>query len=259
MQGIKEILICILLPFLGTSLGAAAVFFLRKKTHPALQKGMLGLASGVMLAAMVWSLLMPAMDMTRAAGGIVWLPAALGFLAGIFGLLLLDQWLSRSALRAKLRPDGARENQMLLLAVTLHNLPEGMAVGVALAGVFSLQNGLTSAGAAALSLGIALQNIPEGTIISAPLAASGMPKPKAFLYGVLSGAIEPLGAVLTLLLTRWITPLLPYVLAFAAGTMLYVVSVELIPETQQGQGSMMGAIGTALGFVFMMVLDVALG
>lgn len=259
MQEIREILFCILLPFLGTSLGAAAVFFLRRNPRPAVHKGLLGLAAGVMLAAMVWSLLTPAMEMTRAAGGIVWLPAALGFLAGIGGLLLLDQLLSRAERRANARPTEAHASRMLLLAVTLHNLPEGMAVGVALAGALSMQSGLTAAGAAALSLGIAIQNIPEGTIISAPLAAAGMSRPRAFLYGMLSGAIEPLGAVLTLLLTRWITPLLPYVLAFAAGTMLYVVSVELIPETQRGRGGMVGAIGTALGFVLMMILDVALG
>lgn len=259
VQELQDTFFCILLPFLGTSLGAAAVFFLRRRSHPAVHKGLLGFASGVMLAAMVWSLLMPAITMAEAAGEIPWLPAAVGFLAGIGGLLGLDRLLSRAERQAERQPGDRRSESMLLLAVTLHNLPEGMAVGVAAAGVLAGSSGMTAAGAMALSMGVAIQNIPEGAIISAPLAAGGMPRGRAFGCGVLSGAVEPVGAVLTLLLTRLVTPLLPYVLAFAAGTMLYVVSVELIPETQRGQGGMAGAIGTALGFVLMMVLDVALG
>lgn len=259
MQETLNAVFCILLPFLGTSLGAAAVFFLRRKSHPAIHRGLLGFSAGVMLAAMVWSLLMPAIEQTRASGGIAWLPAALGFLAGMGGLLWLDGLLSRAERWRATEPSSARGTRMLLLAVTLHNLPEGMAVGVALAGVLARQEGVTAAGAAALSLGIAIQNIPEGAIISTPLAAGGMNRGRAFAGGVLSGAVEPLGAVLTLLLTRLLTPLLPYVLAFAAGTMLYVIAVELIPETQRGPGGMAGAIGTALGFVLMMILDVALG
>ena len=242
---------CVLLPFLGTSLGAATVFFLRREAHRALQRVLLGFSAGVMLAAMVWSLLLPAIDMTP-AGMPAWVPAAVGFLLGIGGLLALDGWLHR----AEKRPE---KGGMLALAVTLHNLPEGMAVGVALAGMLAEETLVTAAGAAALSLGIAIQNIPEGAIISAPLAAGGLSRGRAFGRGVLSGAVEPLGAVVTLVLTRQITLLLPYVLAFAAGCMLYVVVVELIPETQSGQRSAAGAVGAAIGFVVMMVLDVALG
>lgn len=239
--------VCVLLPFFGTSLGAATVFFLGCKHRPGLQRGLLGFSAGVMLAAMVWSLLQPAIDMV---GG-HWLPAAVGFLLGIWCLLALDGWLSR----AEKRPD---RGGMLSLAVTLHNLPEGMAVGVALASMLAQDSPVTMAGTAALSLGIAIQNLPEGAIISAPLAAGGMGRCRAFVRGVLSGAVEPLGAVLTLLLTRQVTLLLPYVLAFAAGSMLYVVVVELIPETQSGEKSPLGPVCVALGFALMMVLDVAL-
>ena len=244
--------VCILLPFLGTTLGAATVFVLRRGGHPALQKGLLGFSAGVMLAAMVWSLLIPAMEMAEVQGIPPWLPAAVGFLTGAVGLLGLDALL----LRAQKRPE---KGSMLTLAVTLHNLPEGMAVGVALAGLLSGQEMVTMAGAAALSLGIAIQNVPEGAIISAPLAAGGKGRLRAFGVGALSGAVEPVGAVLTLLLTRQITLLLPYVLAFAAGCMLYVVVVELIPEAAQGEKSPAGVVGATLGFVVMMLLDVILG
>lgn len=243
--------LCILLPFFGTALGAAAVFFLRHEPRARLQKGLLGFSAGVMLAAMVWSLLVPAMDMARAAGTPPWLPAVLGFLAGVGCLLALDAWLCR----AEKQPE---RGAMLTLAVTLHNLPEGMAVGVALAGMLSGEHVVTMAGAAALSLGIAIQNIPEGTIISAPLMASGRSKGRAFAAGALSGAVEPLGALVTLALTRQITALLPYVLAFAAGCMLYVAVVELIPETQRGEKTAAGPLGLALGFAVMLLLDVAL-
>jgi ZIP family zinc transporter len=205
-----------------------------------------------MLAAMVWSLLIPAIAMAESAGTPSWLPALTGFLLGAGSLLGLDALLNRM----QARPERA---SMLTLAVTLHNLPEGMAVGVALAGLLSGKTEITTAAAAALSLGIAIQNIPEGAIISAPLAAAGKSRLRAFSSGALSGAVEPLGAVLTLLLTRQITALLPYVLAFAAGCMLYVVAVELIPETQEGEKSPAGPIGTALGFAVMMLLDVMLG
>lgn len=244
--------LCILLPFFGTALGAAAAFFLRQEARPGLQKCLLGFSAGVMLAAMVWSLLVPAMEMAEASGSPPWLPAAAGFLAGIGGLLGLDALLSR----AERRPE---RGSMLMLAVTLHNLPEGMAVGVALAGVLAGETVVTLAGAAALSLGIAIQNIPEGAIISAPLAAAGKSKARAFASGALSGAVEPVGAVVTLLLTRYITALLPWVLAFAAGCMLYVVVVELIPEAAQGEKSPSGVVGASLGFVVMMLLDVVLG
>ena len=239
--------VCVLLPFFGTSLGAAAVFFLGCKRRPGLQRGLLGFSAGVMLAAMVWSLLQPAVDLADGK----WFPAAAGFLLGIGGLVALDGWLSR----AEKRPD---RGGMLSFAVTLHNLPEGMAVGVALAGMLAQDSPVTVAGTAALSVGIAIQNLPEGAIISAPLAAAGMSKGRAFGHGVLSGTVEPLGAVITLLLTRQVTLLLPYVLAFAAGCMLYVVVVELIPETQSGEKSALGPVCVALGFALMMALDVAL-
>lgn len=244
--------VCILLPFFGTALGAAAVFFLRRTAHPSLQKGLLGLSAGVMLAAMVWSLLIPAISMAETAGVPRWLPATAGFLAGAGSLLALDALLSRLQARPQ-------QSSMLTLAVTLHNLPEGMAVGVALSGLLSGEAHITAASAAALSLGIAIQNVPEGAIISTPLATAGKSRWHAFCTGALSGAIEPLGALLTLLLTRQITALLPYVLAFAAGCMLYVVVVELIPETQQGEKSPAGPIGAMLGFALMMLLDVMLG
>ena len=252
MEEVFQATVCVLLPFFGTALGAAMVFCLRREAHPALQKGLLGFSAGVMLAAMVWSLLMPAIEMAEAAGVPPWWPAVSGFLAGIGCLLGLDALLSR----AEKRPE---QGSMLAMAVTLHNLPEGMAVGVAVAGALAQHDSATMAGAAILSMGIAIQNIPEGAIISAPLAAGGMHRGKAFLQGALSGAVEPLGAVLTLVLTRQITALLPYVLAFAAGCMLYVVVLELIPATQEGKRSAAGPVGAALGFAVMMLLDVALG
>lgn len=247
LEGFFQAAVCVLLPFFGTAFGSAAVFFLGRKHRPGLHRGLLGFSAGVMLAAMVWSLLQPAIDLA----GRRWQPAALGFLLGIGCLLALDSWLSL----AEKRPD---RGGMLSLAVTLHNLPEGMAVGVALASMLAQDSPVTLAGAAALSLGIAIQNLPEGAIISGPLAAAGMSRSRAFGQGVLSGAVEPLGAVLTLALTRQVTLLLPYMLAFAAGSMLYVVVVELIPETQSGEKSPLGPVCVALGFALMMALDVAL-
>lgn len=224
-----------------------------------MQKCLLGFASGVMLAAMVWSMLMPAMAQSGMPERLCWFPAVVGFFAGTGSLLGLDALLQHAEWKER-RPFGEENGTFLMtLAVTLHNLPEGMAVGVALAAVLAEDSAVTLTGAAALSIGIAIQNIPEGTIISAPLAAAGMKTGKAFFCGVLSGAVEPLGALCTLLLTHFVQPLLPYVLAFAAGTMLYVVVVELIPEMQSGQRGPWGALGTAAGFAFMMLLDVALG
>ena len=247
LEGFFQAAVCVLLPFFGTAFGSAAVFFLGRKHRPGLHRGLLGFSAGVMLAAMVWSLLQPAIDLA----GRRWQPAALGFLLGIGCLLGLYSWLSL----AEKRPD---RGGMLSLAVTLHNLPEGMAVGVALASMLAQDSPVTLAGAAALSLGIAIQNLPEGAIISGPLAAAGMSRSRAFGQGGLSGAVEPLGAVLTLALTRQVTLLLPYMLAFAAGSMLYVVVVELIPETQSGEKSPLGPVCVALGFALMMALDVAL-
>ncbi len=257
------IIICGLgIPLLGTTLGAAMVFFMKGAMKPGLQKGLLGFASGVMIAASVWSLLIPAIEMAQQAGQIGWLPALVGFLAGIGFLLVLDSVIPHLHLDSA-KPEGHQshlgKSTMLVLAVTLHNLPEGMAVGVVLAGALAENSTITAAAALALAVGIAIQNFPEGAIISMPLISSGLTKSKAFLYGFLSGVVEPVGAILTILLTSFITPALPYILAFAAGAMIYVVVEELIPEAQAEPHTNIGTIGAALGFALMMVLDVALG
>ncbi len=252
----------VIIPFLGTALGATMVFFMRQNINLRLEKLLLGFASGVMIAASVWSLLIPAIDLAGERGGNVWLPAAAGFLLGVGFLLLLDSVVPHLHLENE-KPEGVRSHlqktTMLVLAVTLHNLPEGMAVGVTLAGAMLGNTGITMAGALVLSIGIAIQNFPEGAIISMPLRSAGSSRPKAFWYGVLSGIVEPIGAVITLLLAEQVVPVLPYLLAFAAGAMIYVVVDELIPESQSGEHTNIGTIGVALGFVLMMVLDVALG
>ena len=257
----KEALV-LLIPFLGTSLGAAMVFFMKRQIDPRLQKLLLGFASGVMIAASVWSLLIPAIEMAGEQGGNVWLPAAAGFLLGMGFLLLLDSLVPHIHLDNE-KPEGVKsdfqKSTMLMLAVTLHNLPEGMAVGVTLAGAMLGDTGIALAGALVLALGIAIQNFPEGAIISMPLRNAGTSRPKAFWYGVLSGAVEPIGALVTLLLAELVVPVLPYLLAFAAGAMIYVVVEELIPESQSGEHSNIGTIGVAVGFALMMILDVALG
>ncbi|MEG0934732.1 MAG: ZIP family metal transporter [Clostridia bacterium] len=251
----------LLIPLLGTVLGAAMVFFLKKEITPFLQKLLLGFASGVMIAASVWSLIMPSIDMAEAQGVISWMPAAVGFLAGIGFLLLLDSLIPHLHIDSD-KPEGMRtrlgKSTMLVLAVTLHNIPEGMAVGVVFAGAMAGNAGISMAGAMALAIGIALQNFPEGAIISLPLAGN-MGKKRAFAYGALSGIVEPIGAILTILLANLIVPVLPYLLSFAAGAMIYVVIEELIPEAQLGEHSNIGTIGAAIGFVLMMILDVALG
>ena len=244
----------IMIPFLGTTLGAASVFFLKQEIRPLIQKALLGFASGVMVAASVWSLLIPSMDLSEGLGKFAFAPAAVGFLMGIFFLLAMD----------KLIPQGRKSNlkrtTMLVLAVTLHNIPEGMAVGVVFAGMLADHVEISFAGAMALSIGIAIQNFPEGAIISLPLRSEqGVGKGRAFAYGTLSGAVEPLGALITVLLFRFINPVLPYLLAFAAGAMIYVVVEELIPEASEGEHTNIGTLGFAAGFVLMMVLDVALG
>ena len=252
----------VFIPFLGTVLGAATALFMKKAMHVRLQKLLLGFAAGVMIAASVWSLLIPAIAMAEAAGKVAWVPAATGFLVGIGFLLALDTLIPHLHLNATMpegRPSTLGKSLMLVLAVTLHNIPEGMAVGVVFAGMRAGNEAITAAGAFALAAGIAIQNFPEGAIISMPLVNLGVSRKKAFGYGVLSGAVEPIGAVLTILLTSLVTPILPYILAFAAGAMLYVVIEELIPEAQQGEHSNLGTIGAALGFAMMMVLDVALG
>ena len=252
----------ILIPFLGTSLGAACVFFMRKTLSERVQRALTGFAAGVMVAASVWSLLIPAIEESSARGHWSFVPAAAGFWIGILFLLALDHIIPH--LHAKSgQTEGPRSRlqrtTMMVLAVTLHNIPEGMAVGVVYAGYLSGSAQITAAGALALSLGIAIQNFPEGAIISMPLRAEGMKKGSAFAGGVLSGIVEPIGAVLTIMAARLIVPALPYLLSFAAGAMLYVVVEELIPEMSQGEHSNLGTVFFAVGFSVMMVLDVALG
>ena len=252
----------ILIPFLGTSLGAACVFFLKKTLSDAVQRALTGFAAGVMVAASVWSLLIPAIAQSAALGRWSFLPAVLGFWVGILFLLALDHiipHLHAKSGQAEGPKSRLQRTTMMVLAVTLHNIPEGMAVGVVYAGYLSGQAQITAAGALALSLGIAIQNFPEGAIISLPLRAEGMKKSRAFLDGVLSGVVEPIGAVLTILAARHVIPALPSLLSFAAGAMLYVVVEELIPEMSQGTHTNVGTIFFAIGFSLMMVLDVALG
>lgn len=252
----------ILIPFLGTSLGAACVFFMRKTLSDGVQRALTGFAAGVMVAASVWSLLIPAIEQSSDMGGWSFVPAFVGFWVGVLFLLLLDHIIPH--LHAKSGQQEGPQSQlaratMLVLAVTLHNLPEGMAVGVIYAGFLSGNTQITAASALALSIGIAIQNLPEGAIISLPLRAEGESKWKAFGGGVLSGVVEPIGAVLTLLMAQLIVPALPYLISFAAGAMMYVVVEELIPEMSQGKHSNLGTVFFAVGFTLMMVLDVALG
>lgn len=257
-----QILLGLIIPFLGTTLGAAMVFFIKKEMKAEIQKILLGFAAGVMIAASIWSLLIPAIDITAEQGKIAWIPATIGFMIGIIFLLVLDSLIPHLHLDKK-KPEGIKaklkNTTMLVLAVTLHNIPEGMSVGVVLAGVLSGNTGLTISAALALALGIAIQNFPEGAIISIPLKAEGISRGRAFLYGTLSGIVEPIATIITILLTGLVTPILPYILAFAAGAMIYVVVEELIPESQIGEHSNIGTIGVAIGFVVMMILDVSLG
>ena len=258
----SDVLYGLMLPFIGTALGAAMVFFLRGEIKPWLQKLLLGFASGVMIAASVWSLLIPSINMAADSGGVEWLPAVAGFLMGMFALLLLDSLVPHLHLDSA-EPEGVKSgfgrSAMLVLAVTLHNIPEGMAVGVVFAGVMTQSAELSMAAAMALSFGIAIQNFPEGAIVSMPLKNSTRSRSKAFAYGVASGVVEPLAAIITIFLIDILHPILPYLLSFAAGAMIYVVVEELIPESQSGKHSNVGTIGVALGFALMMLLDVALG
>ena len=254
-------LFVVLIPFLGTVLGSAMVFLMRKQMNKKVEKLLLGFASGVMVAASVWSLLIPSIEMAKEQESVAWVPASIGFLLGMTFLLILDSIIPHMHLESQ-KPEGVKsklkKTTMMIFAVTLHNIPEGMAVGVTLAGALAQNTGITMAGALTLAIGIAIQNFPEGAIISMPLKSEGVSKPRAFLYGALSGIVEPLGAAITILLTSTITPLLPYFLSFAAGAMIYVVVEELIPESQAGDHSNIGTIGVAIGFVIMMILDVAL-
>lgn len=258
----KEVWIGILIPFLGTSLGAACVLFMRNTWNVLLQRALTGFAAGVMVAAAIWSLLIPAMNQSEAMGRWAFVPAAIGFWVGILFLLLLDRavpHLHMNSSKAEGPESSLQKTTKLVLAVTLHNLPEGMAVGVVFAGVLAKETGITMAAAFALAVGIAIQNFPEGAIVSMPLKSVGMKKTKAFLCGSASGVVEPIGAFLTLLLSAYITPVLPYLLSFAAGAMIYVVVEELIPESAEGEHSDLGTIGFCAGFLIMMVLDVVLG
>ena len=252
----------ILIPFLGTALGSACVFFMRKSLSDHVMRALTGFAAGVMVAASIWSLLIPALEDSEFMGSLSFIPAAVGFWIGILFLLALDHiipHLHRGSETCEGPNCKLKRSTMLVLAVTLHNIPEGMAVGVVYAGYMTGNSGITAMGALALSLGIAIQNFPEGAIISMPMRADGTGKTKAFTYGVLSGIVEPIGAILTVLAAGLIVPLLPYLLRFAAGAMLYVVVEELIPEMSQGEHSNIGILFFAVGFSMMMILDVALG
>lgn len=252
----------LMIPFLGTTLGAACVFFMKKDINDKVQRALTGFAAGVMVAASIWSLLIPALEQSAAMGRLSFVPSVIGFWFGILFLLLLDHvipHLHRNSEKAEGPKSKLQRTTMLVLAVTLHNIPEGMAVGVVYAGYLTGSAQITAAGAMALALGIAIQNFPEGAIISMPLRSGGMNKGKSFLGGMLSGIVEPIGAVLTILAASLIVPALPYFLSYAAGAMLYVVVEELIPEMSEGEHSNIGTIFFAVGFSVMMVLDVALG
>ena len=251
----------ILLPFLGTSLGAALVFLLKREIPAGVQKVLTGFAAGVMVAASFWSLLQSALDASEGMGSLSFVPAAVGFMVGIGFLLLLDEVTPHMHmdLQDEGPKTGLKRTTKLVLAVTLHNIPEGMAVGVVYAGWLHGGQAVSRAAALALALGIAIQNFPEGAIVSMPLRAEGMSKAKTFWYGVLSGAVEPVAALVTILASSLVVPVLPYLLAFAAGAMMYVVVEELIPEMSEGEHTNVGTVAFSLGFVLMMVLDVALG
>ena len=257
-----NIVIGILIPLIGTTLGAACVFIMKKEINELVNKGLIGFAAGVMVAASVWSLIIPSITMSSDMDNFAFIPAAIGVIVGIAFMLLLDRIIPHLHYNND-KPEGLKSEKirkatMLVLAVVLHNIPEGMAVGVVFAGVMSQNSLITLSGALALSIGIAIQNFPEGTIISMPLRSEGISKCKSFLYGFLSGAVEPIGALLTILFSSTINPLMPYLLSFAAGSMIYVVVEELIPESSAGEHSNIGTIGFAAGFVIMMILDVAL-
>lgn len=257
-----SILLGIMIPFIGTTAGAGCVYFMKNGIRPIVQKALLGFASGVMVAASVWSLLIPAMNLSEPMGKLAFIPASVGFLLGMAFLLFMDRHVPHLHIGCD-EPEGPacalKKSTMLILAVTLHNIPEGMAVGVMFAGMLAENSGISLAGAFALSIGIAVQNFPEGAIISLPLKSEGLGKHQAFRMGAMSGIVEPVAAALTVLLYRFIVPVLPYLLAFAAGAMIYVVVEELIPESAEGEHSNIGTIGFAAGFVIMMILDVALG
>lgn len=252
----------LMIPFIGTTLGAACVLFMRNELKPLIQKALLGFAAGVMVAASVWSLLIPAMDMSGQMGRFAFVPAAVGFILGIAFLLLLDRAIPHMHVGSD-EIEGPRcalnKSTMLVLAVTIHNIPEGISSGAVFAGLLTGNADVTAAGAFALAIGIAVQNLPEGFIVSLPIRSEGRGRVRAFLYGAMSGIVEPIAGGITVLLAAYITPILPYLLAFAAGAMIYVVVEELVPESAEGEHSNIGTMGFAAGFVLMMILDVALG
>jgi len=258
---VQEVSLGVLIPFLGTGLGAAMVFILKDNISEKLQKILTGFAAGVMVAASFWSLLNPALESSSYMGNLSFIPASVGFLIGTFFLLFLD--MVTPHMHMDKQDEGPqsklKRTTKLILAVTLHNIPEGMAVGVVYAGVITGQANISTAGALALSLGIAIQNFPEGAIVSMPLLSEGMPKHKTFMWGILSGIVEPIAAIITILASGFIVPLMSYFLSFAAGAMMYVVVEELIPEMSEGKHSNIGTIAFSLGFVIMMILDVTLG
>ena len=253
MNDILYSIVGVLIPFIGTTLGSGFVLFLKKNLNEKIQKLIIGFAAGVMIAASIWSLILPSSELARKQGIIDWLPPAIGF---IFGIAFLIETNSVAEKIAK-KKNGKKLN-MIMFSVTLHNIPEGMAVGVCFAGFMAGNVGITLMAAMALSIGIALQNIPEGAIISIPLKLQGMGKGKSFLYGILSGLVEPIAAIITIMLLNIIVPLLPYLLSFAAGAMIYVVTEELVPEMHNSKRSVLGVIGVTIGFVIMMVMDMAL-
>ena len=254
MENLIYSILGILIPFIGTSLGSSLVFFLKKNMNDYANKIIVGFASGVMIAASIWSLILPAIEMAEKQGMISWLPSAVGFFCGIVFLIFIN----KIAKKLENKNNGKGFN-MLTFSVTLHNIPEGMAVGVCFAGFLAGNSGITLMEAIVLALGIAIQNIPEGAIISMPLKMNGMSRLKSFGYGVLSGIVEPIFAIITIMLINIVVPILPYLLSFAAGAMIYVVVEELIPEMHEGKKSILGVIGVSFGFIIMMVLDVMLG
>ena len=247
-------MIGILIPFIGTSLGSALVFFMKNNMKETFQKLTVGFAAGVMIAASVWSLILPSVEMAEKQNVISWIPATVGLILGVIFLIFIN----KIADKIENKRNGKKMN-MLLFSVTLHNIPEGMAVGVSFAAFLSGNAGVELFEAMLLAIGIAIQNFPEGAIISMPLKTQGLKKSKAFLYGILSGLVEPVAAVITVLMINIVVPILPYLLTFAAGAMIFVVVEELIPEIHSGKKSMLGVIGFTIGFVIMMVLDIALG
>lgn len=257
----ESVVIGVVLPFIGTILGASLVFFMKKGMNQKIENVLLGFAAGVMIAASIWSLIIPSINMSIGLGKWAFLPAASGFLLGVLFLLILDSLIPHLHVNSD-QPEGLKSkikrSTMLVLAVTLHNIPEGMAVGVVLAGAYYGNSLITISGALALAIGIAIQNFPEGAIVSMPMKSENVSRKKSFIYGVLSGIVEPLAAILTIFLIKYITPTLPYLLSFAAGAMIYVVVEELIPESQSGKHSNWATVSLSLGFVLMMILDVAL-